>query len=78
MLEDTRKLGLTGDGHFAVGVQARAALTAFEKTAVPYALAITLELAQSVREDLYEDVLARVRPKQVSTRTPVPTRVRTR
>ena len=78
VLEDTRKLGLTSDGHFAVGVQARAALTAFEKTAVPYALAITLELAQSVREDLYEDVLARVRLKQVSTRTPVPTRVRTR
>ena len=77
VLEDTRKLPMTAQGHFVVGVQARAALAAFATTEVPYAVAITLELAQSVREDVFADVAARVRTK-VATAVPVPVRVRTR
>lgn len=77
VLEDTRKLSMTTDGQFVVGVQARAALAAFANTEIPYAVAITLELAQSVREDVFADVAARVRTK-VATSAPVPVRVRTR
>jgi hypothetical protein len=77
VLEGTKKRALVGDGGFFVGVQARADLTSFAKASVPYALAITLEMAQPVRQTVFADVAARVRPKVQAPRERVPTRIRT-
>jgi len=77
VLEGTKKRALVGDGGFFVGVQARGDLAAFAKSSVPYALAITLEMAQPVRQDVFADVAARVQPKVRAPREQVPTRIRT-
>lgn len=77
VLEGTKKRALVGEGGFFVGVQARADLAAFARSPVPYALAITLELAQPVRQDVFADVAARVRPKVLAPRERIPTRIRT-
>ncbi|ABQ35229.1 hypothetical protein [Bradyrhizobium sp. BTAi1] len=61
-------------GYIFVGVQARAELVAFSQELVPYALAVTIEMAQPVRQDLNADVASRVRVKSI----PVPARPRTR
>ncbi len=63
-----------GDADFFVGIQANTTLKDFQNAEVPYALAATLELADSVRTDVFTDVLERVRPKHVA----VPERVRVR
>ncbi|CUW48578.1 hypothetical protein ATCC53582_02717 [Novacetimonas hansenii] len=63
ILEDKKLIASTDTGNFVVNVQARAALATFDKQKVPYALAITVEMAQSVRSDLFADVEARVRKK---------------
>lgn len=63
-----RKELLTG-GLF-VGVQARATHSSQEKADVPYALAITLEMAQSQQTNLYAEVRAALRSR-VATRTRV-------
>ena len=58
-------------------MQARAAtIPLFEYSKAPYALAVTLEMAQPVRQDLFADVAERIRPKaRVPVRTQVPERV---
>jgi hypothetical protein len=63
-----------GKGYIFVGVQARADLAAFSKEQVPYALAVTIEMAQPIRQDVNADVAARARVKRI----PVPARPRTR
>ena len=63
ILSGKKLVKASGDGHFSVAVQARAAFPALEKEKVPYALAVTVELAQNVRQDLFADVEARVRAK---------------
>ncbi|WP_189637156.1 MULTISPECIES: S8 family serine peptidase [unclassified Rhizobium] len=65
-----------GAGDFFLGVQAMAEMTAFEKVEVPYGLAVTLEMGQPVRTDLFTDVEARVRAKRVDVAQRIPTRVR--
>jgi hypothetical protein len=77
VLEGKTKRAFVGDGGFFVGVQARADMAAFAKSPVPYAVAITLELAQPVRQDVFADVAARVRPKVPAPRERIPTRIRT-
>lgn len=78
VLEGKKLIRSVEEGTFFVGVQARADLPAFTAAEVPYALAITLELAQPVRNDLFADVEARVRLKQRAARPRTPIRVRTR
>jgi hypothetical protein len=79
VMEGNKLVREAATGAFSVGVQARAVSPAFADTEVPYALALTLELAQPVRTDLYEDVLARVRPRQQQApRAPIPVRARTK
>lgn len=46
-----------------LGVQARALNKQFNKSKVPYAFAVTLEVATSVREDIYATVANAVRPR---------------
>nr|WP_274604223.1 S8 family peptidase [Sphingomonas sp. CFBP 13706] len=77
VLEGTKLVKTVANGGIFVGVQARADLAAFAQSDVPYAVAITLELAQSVRQDVFSDVEARIRAKRIVTRERVPTRVRT-
>lgn len=67
----------SGSGDFFLGVQAMAEMAPFVKAEVPYGLAVTLEMAQPVRPDLFADVEARVRAKRVDVTNRVPTRVRT-
>lgn len=78
VLEGKNLVTGTASGAFMVGVQCRAQLTEFNQSSVPYALAITLELAQPIRTDLFEDVRTRVRAAQVSASAPVPVRARSR
>ncbi len=77
VLEGKKLVRATPTGDIFVGIQARADLSAFANFDVPYALAVTLEMAQPIRQDLNADVLARVRPKRVPVPTRMPTRVRT-
>lgn len=74
VLEGKKLIRTAPTGDIFVGVQARADLAAFVDADIPYALAITLEMGQPVRQDLFADVAARVRAKRVA----VPARVRTR
>lgn len=60
---------LLADGLF-IGVQARATHASQARAAVPYALAITLEMAQSQQTNLYAEVRAALRSR-VATRTRV-------
>ncbi|MCP1220452.1 S8 family peptidase [Acetobacter orientalis] len=78
VLEGNNLVSSPGSGEFTVGVQCRAQLTEFVNTEVPYALAVTLELAQPVRTTVYEDVRTRIKPIRVITNTPIRTRQRTR
>ncbi|WP_254022425.1 S8 family serine peptidase [Mesorhizobium escarrei] len=66
-----------GSGDIFLGVQAMAEMTPFAAAEVPYGLAVTLEMSQPVRTDLFADVEARVRAKRVDVTQRVPTRVRT-
>jgi hypothetical protein len=77
VLEGKKLMRATGGGSFFVGVQARAAIASLTNESAPYGLAITLEMAQPLRQDLFADVAARVRPK-TQVRTRVPNRIRTR
>jgi hypothetical protein len=78
VFEGSKLIRSVQEGTFFVGVQARADLPIFAKAEVPYALAITLELAQPVRNDLFADVEARIRLKQPAARPRTPARVRAR
>lgn len=77
VLEGKKMVRTVEEGSFFVGVQARADLPVFAQSQVPYALAITLELAQPVRADLFADVQTRVRVKQPTSRPRTPVRIRT-
>lgn len=77
VLEGENMVRADADGAFLVCVQARAALPAFEDETVPYALAVTLEMGQPIRQDLREDVLGRIRAR-TSVRPPVGVRDRVR
>jgi hypothetical protein len=75
ILEDKKLINDAGSGTFNIGVQARAVLPAFADTEVPYALAVTLELAQPLRSDVFQDVAARVRQPEGVRTGPVPVQV---
>lgn len=75
VLEGKKLVTTAGTGEFSVGVQARSAIPSFEDETVPYALAITLELAQPLRQDLHADVAARIRSRP-RVAAPVRSRVR--
>lgn len=77
VLEGKKLVASVDGGGIFVGIQARSDLAQFWNAQVPYAAAITLELAQPVRQDLFADVSARVRNK-IAVTQPIPTRVRTR
>jgi len=76
-LQGKKLIRSAGTGEIIVGVQARVDLAAFAKEKVPYALAVTLEMAQPVRQDLNADVAARVRLKRIEVPARPRTRVRT-
>ncbi|PYD79415.1 hypothetical protein CFR77_06645 [Komagataeibacter sucrofermentans] len=78
VLEGKNLVSSPGSGAFNVGVQCRAQFAEFVTTEVPYALAVTLELAQPVRTTVYEDVRARVQPPRVTTNISIRVRQRTR
>lgn len=77
VLEGKKLIRSAPTGDMFVGVQARADLAAFAQEDVPYALAVTLEMGQPVRQDLFTDVEARVRAKRVEVPARIRTRVRT-
>ncbi len=77
VLEGQNLVRAGGAGEIFLGVQAMAEMKAFEKAEVPYGLAVTLEMAQPVRTDLFTDVEARVRAKRVEVNQRIPTRIRT-
>lgn len=77
VMEGENLMKLASGGSFVVGVQARAGLAEFERERVPYGMALTLEMAQPLRQDLNADVLARIQPKQ-RIDTPVMVRERVR
>lgn len=77
VLEGKKLIQNPTSGEIVIGIQARAELTAFSKIKVPYALAVTLEMAQPIRQDLNADVAARVRLKRVAVPVRPRTRVRT-
>ena len=54
-------------GRLVIGVQATAKF-GFEKHDVPYAIAITLEIGQQTRSQLYTEVEQRVRGGRARTR----------
>jgi hypothetical protein len=66
-IQDGRKLVRDPKGRIVVGVQATSKL-GFEQDDVPYAIAITLELGQQTRSQLYTEVEQRIRGPRVRTR----------
>jgi hypothetical protein len=67
ILEGDNATSLTADGTICVGVQAMAYGRAkFDNLKVPYALAMTLEVEETIRSDVYayirQDIEARVQP----------------
>lgn len=73
VLEGKNLADFTDPAGLFVGVQARALHDEFAEARVPYALAITLEIAQSLRADIYNEVRTKVRARPV-----VRTRTRTK
>lgn len=73
VLEGKNSTDFTDAAGLFVGVQARALHEEFAEARVPYAIAITLEVAQSLRADIYNEVRTKVRARPV-----VRTRTRTR
>jgi hypothetical protein len=61
VLEGENSAVFTDSAGLFVGVQARALSPTYRETPVPYALAITLEVAATVREDIYASVSAALR-----------------
>ncbi|MBO9198230.1 S8 family peptidase [Rhizobium sp. 16-449-1b] len=61
VLEGENSAAFTDSAGLFVGVQARALSQNYRESPVPYALAITLEVAATVREDIYASVSAAVR-----------------
>lgn len=75
VLEGTKKIAAVAEGGMFIGVQGYAELRPFMEVDIPYALAVTVEMGTPVRQDVYEDVRARVRVK-TPVQQPVATRVR--
>lgn len=71
VLEDTVRINAVPNGGLELGVQAMPMRG--EACAIPYALAVTLEVAATLQADIYSLVSSRVRP---SARARVPVRVR--
>lgn len=63
VLEGENSAAFSGDQGLFVGVQARALNPIFKDARIPYALAITLEVAATVQEDIYETVATAIRPR---------------
>jgi hypothetical protein len=63
VLEGENSTAFTDAQGLFVGVQARALNPSFRDTPIPYALAITLEIAATVQEDIYETVATAIRPR---------------
>jgi hypothetical protein len=63
VFEGARRIGALPEGGVFVGVQAYRLHEEFEEAIVPYALAVTIEVAQTLRADIYMDVRQRVRPR---------------
>ncbi|MGX9981552.1 S8 family peptidase [Methylobacterium fujisawaense] len=63
VFEGARRIGRLPEGGLFVGVQALSLNEAFKDQRVPYALATTIEVAQTLRADIYADVRSRVRPR---------------
>ncbi|WP_426131682.1 S8 family peptidase [Pararhizobium sp. PWRC1-1] len=61
VLEGENSTAFTDSAGLFVGVQARALSANFRESLVPYALAITLEVATTVREDIYASVSAAIK-----------------
>lgn len=78
ILEGKNLIDNAADGAFTIGIQCRSQLSGFEMVEVPYALAVTLELAQPVQTTLFQDVQARIRAAQVGAPIPIPIRARQR
>lgn len=78
VLEHKNLMTTVENGDIFVGIQARSDIASLAQASAPYALALTLELAQPLRQDIFSDVEARIRPKRIVTRERVPNRVRTR
>jgi len=76
ILEGTKKVATVAEGGMFIGVQGYAELKPFAGIDIPYALAVTLEMGVPVRQEVYEDVRARIRPK-LRVQQPIATRVRT-
>lgn len=74
VLEGKNLMSAARGGDIFLGVQARAVLSRFDEEMVPYALAVTLEMAQPLRSTVFADVAARVRPKV----PPIATRIQTK
>lgn len=67
---ETLQKSANASGQIRIGVQAMARHSSFKNTDVPYALAVTLEVAQSVESKLYAEVNESVSSRQKSqTRT---------
>lgn len=70
VLEGRSKIGSIPTGGLFVGVQARALHPDFANVSIPYGLAVSIEVGQSVRADVHAEVSARVRSQaRVRTRT---------
>lgn len=59
--EGTKKIKVIPAGGLFLGVQARGLHDDFAATPIPYALAVSIEVAQTVRADIYADVRSRAR-----------------
>ena len=63
VLEGQKRIKVLPEGGLFIGVQAYGLREEFRQQLVPYALAVTVEVAQTLRADIYADVAARVRPR---------------
>ncbi|GEP01500.1 S8 family peptidase [Methylobacterium haplocladii] len=59
--EGTKKIKAIPSGGLFLGVQARGLHDDFATTPIPYALAVSIEVGQNVRADIYADVRSRAR-----------------
>lgn len=63
VLEGQNRTDFTDSQGLFIGVQARATHESFKRHPIPYALAVTLEVGATVREDIYASVRAAIRPR---------------
>jgi hypothetical protein len=63
VLEGSNSTPFVDSSGLFIGVQARALSKHFEESMVPYAMAVTLEVAPTVREDIYASVRDAIQPR---------------